>query len=110
MILPEVLFRALADTTRLRCLNLLIQHGELCVCDLTQILALSQPKISRHLANLKANQLVKDRREGTWVYYSLHPELPQWVQEIIKHNIKQLSHHSPFQEDLARTPKSCSSD
>lgn len=110
MILPEVLFRALADTTRLRCLSLLVHHGELCVCDLTQILALSQPKISRHLANLKASQLVKDRRDGTWVYYSLHPELPDWVQEIIKHNLTKLSQHAPFQEDLARIPKSCNSE
>jgi len=110
MILPEVLFRALADTTRLRCLNLLVHHGELCVCDLTQILALSQPKISRHLANLKASQLVKDRRDGTWVYYSLHPELPDWVQDIIQHNLSALSQHTPFQEDLARTPKSCQSE
>ncbi|MEK8019379.1 MAG: metalloregulator ArsR/SmtB family transcription factor, partial [Candidatus Parabeggiatoa sp.] len=45
---PENFFRALADETRLRCVVLIQQMGELCVCELTSGLGLSQPKISRH--------------------------------------------------------------
>ena len=57
--------------------------GELCVCDLTDALQLSQPKISRHLADLRKCGLVLDTRKGKWVYYKLHPEIPSWELEVI---------------------------
>jgi ArsR family transcriptional regulator len=64
------LFRALADETRLRILNLLVR-GELCVCELTEVLDIGQSKASRHLAYLRNAGLVSDRREGAWMHYSL---------------------------------------
>lgn len=64
------IFKALSDETRLRVLKLL-QERELCVCELIQVLDMSQPRISRHLSVLKNAGLVDDRREGKWVYYSL---------------------------------------
>ena len=64
------LFKALADETRLRILNLLVR-GELCVCELTGVLDIGQSKASRHLAYLRNAGLVSDRREGAWMYYSL---------------------------------------
>lgn len=64
------LFKALGDETRLRIVALL-SHGELCVCHLEEALQLSQPKVSRHLATLRAAGVVEHRREGTWVYYRL---------------------------------------
>ena len=64
------LFKALADESRLRILNLLVNAGELCVCDIQKILRFSQPKVSRHLTYLKHAGLVRDRREGLWVVYS----------------------------------------
>jgi ArsR family transcriptional regulator, arsenate/arsenite/antimonite-responsive transcriptional repressor len=63
-------FRALSDRTRLRILNLL-QGGELCVCDLVDILEVPQPTASRHLAYLRKTGLVKPRKEGHWNYYRL---------------------------------------
>ena len=63
-------FKALADETRLRILNLLLR-GELCVCDIQFVLGASQPNISRHLTYLKNAGLVLDRREGTRIYYRL---------------------------------------
>lgn len=66
----EKLFRALADINRLRIINILAQR-DLCVCDLQCVLGLSQPFISRHLAYLRRVGLVKDRREGSRVCYSL---------------------------------------
>lgn len=51
---PETFFNLLSDSTRLRCLSLLAQEGELCVCELTYTLKMVQPKISRHLALLGA--------------------------------------------------------
>jgi len=64
------IFKALSDETRLRIIKLL-QRGELCVCDIGAALAMSQPKVSFHLAVLKNSGLLKDRKQGKWVHYSL---------------------------------------
>ena len=67
----NLMFRAFADETRLRILNLLARNKELCVCDIQAILGTSQPKVSRHLAYLRNAGLVCVRREGLWKHYSL---------------------------------------
>lgn len=77
------LFKALSDDTRLRLMVLLQQHGELCVCDLMQALALSQPKVSRHLARLRADGLLLAEKRGQWVYYRLQQPLPLWAGRIL---------------------------
>ena len=69
---PEIAFRALSDPTRLRILSLL-REGELCVCDLVNILDLPQPTVSRHLAYLRKTGLVSARKDGLWQHYSLMP-------------------------------------
>ena len=66
----ETLFKALADTTRLRTLGLLLD-GEICVCNIHESLALPQPKVSRHLAYLRHAGLVLARKDGLWVHYRL---------------------------------------
>jgi len=65
------LFKLLADETRLTILLLIYIHQELCVCELTHVLELSQPKISRHLAMLRNAGVLSSRRSGKWVHYSL---------------------------------------
>jgi len=67
------LFRALGDETRLRLLEQL-HGGEQCVCDLTDELDASQPRLSFHLKALKDAGLVTDRRDGRWVYYAINPD------------------------------------
>ncbi|MDN5348513.1 MAG: ArsR family transcriptional regulator, lead/cadmium/zinc/bismuth-responsive transcriptional [Clostridia bacterium] len=67
------LFRVLGDETRTKILYLLA-HQELCVCDLASLLEMSLPAISHHLRLLKALRLVKYRRDGKMVYYSLDDE------------------------------------
>jgi ArsR family transcriptional regulator len=64
------LFKALADETRLRILALLTR-GELCVCDIMDVLSLPQSTVSRHLAYLRNTGWVDDRRQGVWMYYKL---------------------------------------
>ena len=64
-------FKILADETRLRILWLLHNERELCVCDMVEVLGITQSKASRHLTTLRHAGLVTDRREGTWSYYSL---------------------------------------
>ncbi|KQQ49881.1 ArsR family transcriptional regulator [Pseudomonas sp. Leaf127] len=81
---PTTLFKCLADDTRTRITLLVVSEGELCVCELTAALELSQPKISRHLALLRSAGLLMDRRQGQWVYYRLHPDLPDWVTAVLK--------------------------
>jgi len=68
-------FKALADETRLGMLALLSRHGELCVCDLQQVLGINQSKTSRHLQYLKHAGLLTDRRAGLWVHYRIAAEL-----------------------------------
>ncbi len=81
--LIEDFFKALSDGTRLRILLAIQQANELCVCELTEALATTQPKISRHLALLRDLRIVANRRQGQWIYYRLHPELPRWAQEVL---------------------------
>ena len=77
-------FKILADPTRLRVLVLLVQEGELCVCELTHALDAIQPKISRHLALLRESAMVLDRRQGQWIYYRLNPALPAWANDALQ--------------------------
>ncbi|MFT4918548.1 MAG: ArsR family transcriptional regulator [Zhongshania aliphaticivorans] len=82
MPLPQF-FKCLAEDTRLKILLLLKSHAELCVCDLTLALASSQPKVSRHLAELKKHGLVSDERRGKWIYYRLNTALAPWQESVI---------------------------
>lgn len=84
MLTPEQFFRALSDGTRLRCLLLLIAEQRLCVCEFVHALELSQPRISRHLGQLRDLGIVQDERRGQWVHYRLHPSLPLWAREVLE--------------------------
>ncbi len=95
-------FKCFSDETRLRCLVLLHRQGRLCVCELTQALAVLQPKISRHLAQLRQTGLLQDSREGQWVYYQINPELPAWVKEMLDLAAEQAVYDTSHQADLAR--------
>ena len=83
-LLPQQLFKNLADETRLGIVLLLKARGELCVCDLCTALAQSQPKISRHLAMLRESGLLLDRKQGKWVHYRLSPQMPAWAAQVIE--------------------------
>jgi ArsR family transcriptional regulator, arsenate/arsenite/antimonite-responsive transcriptional repressor len=80
---PELFFRALGDRTRLQCLLMLVDQAELCVCEMVYALELSQPRISRHLAQLRDQGIVEDERRGQWVYYRLSPDLPAWAGQVL---------------------------
>jgi ArsR family transcriptional regulator len=63
-------FKALSEEIRLRIVKLL-EHGELCVCDIVAAMDMIQPKVSFHLAVLKEAGLIKDRKQGKWTHYSI---------------------------------------
>jgi ArsR family transcriptional regulator len=64
-------FKALSDASRLRIINLLFSSGELCVCDIEEVMGFTQTKVSRHLAYLRKAGLVDDRKKGLWMLYSV---------------------------------------
>ncbi len=80
---PALLFKCLSEETRIRATLLVVSEGELCVCELMHALDESQPKVSRHLAQLRACGLLLDRRQGLWIYYRVNPDLPAWVHAVI---------------------------
>ncbi|MFW2374612.1 MAG: ArsR/SmtB family transcription factor [Gammaproteobacteria bacterium] len=92
-------FKVLADETRLRCLAIILEHKEVCVCELVHALRLPQSKISRHLSIMKLNNIVSQRRHGQWVLYSMHPELTAFKKSIIATTVKELRMNSRFIED-----------
>ncbi len=100
MIKLDEFFHLLSDETRLRCLMLIQAKGELCVCDFTNVLKQIQPKISRHLAILRKHNVVSDRRDGIWIYYSIHPKLPKWARKILSTTLGQIANEKPFSSDL----------
>ena len=94
-------FHLLSDETRLRCLMLMQQEGELCVCELVHALDVIQPKISRHLAALRDAGIVIDRRQGQWIYYQINPDLPFWACQILEATVGEAVDQEPFINDVA---------
>jgi ArsR family transcriptional regulator len=92
-------FGALAHPTRLRTLMLLAHYPELCVCELTYAIGVTQPHLSRHLAQLREQGLVTDRRASTWVYYRINRALPAWAKAILRETQAGLQTSQPFVED-----------
>ena len=97
----DLFFRALGDATRRRLLFLLLCAGELCVCELTAALGQSQPKISRHLAHLRAAGLVSDRRRGQWIFYRLRPDLPSGARDVLAAAARHVRTAPPYADDAA---------
>lgn len=64
-------FKALADENRLKVLELL-KEGEQCACDILNKLEITQPTLSHHMKILADSGIVKARKQGKWVYYSIN--------------------------------------
>ena len=97
---PVLFYKSLADDTRLKCLMLISEEGELCVCELMEALSLSQPKISRHLAQLREAHFLTARRQGKWVFYRINKSLPDWCQKVISTSLQ--NNREYLQETLSR--------
>lgn len=98
------IFKALADETRTRILNLLYRET-LCVCDLEEILKLSQSNASRHLTKLKNARLIIGEKQAQWVYYQVDEKIIEkysFVKELLA---KELDKSPQCQKDLARLRK-----
>ena len=84
------LFKVFGDSTRIRILYILSQT-ELCVCDIAEVLGLTQPAVSYQLKALKQARLVKNRREGKTVYYSLADRHVEIIIGMAKEHLEELS-------------------
>ena len=81
---PHEFFKIMADPLRLQMILMLQHYGELCVCQFVDATEMSQPKVSRHLAQLREYGLLADRKNQRWVYYRINPALQDWMATIIK--------------------------
>jgi len=80
------LFKILSDETRFRILSLL-NNQELCVCELVELMDLSQPKVSKHIAKLRQSKVVSTSRNEQFIYYSInknHELYDSLISEILK--------------------------
>ena len=95
------LFKALSDETRLRIVGLLTQ-GELCVCDLMDVLEEPQSKISRHLSYLKHSGLTYSKRVGVWMHYGLRKRTDAKCDHLVRFLREELSALPQSRKDIDR--------
>jgi ArsR family transcriptional regulator, arsenate/arsenite/antimonite-responsive transcriptional repressor len=104
----DLFFRALADRSRLRLLNL-IGDNEVCVCFFVEALGMSQPKISRHLGYLRRAGMVASRREGKWMHYRISAPSEPHAAAVLRAVRAALAHEQQMQLDRDRLAKLCCS-
>jgi ArsR family transcriptional regulator, arsenate/arsenite/antimonite-responsive transcriptional repressor len=102
----ELLFKALADRTRLRLLNLM-SEGEVCVCFFVEVLGTNQPKISRHLAYMRRAGIVSARREGKWMHYSISTPPDEHAAHVFAEVLAWIREDREMQKDRARLVNLC---
>lgn len=94
-------FRALSEEIRLR-IVLLLTHGELCVCDIMDVLDEPQSKVSRHLSYLKHSGIITSERLGVWMHYTLCDGRDETLGAQIEFMRERLSHLPAFERDIAK--------
>ncbi|MDQ3585033.1 MAG: ArsR/SmtB family transcription factor [Pyrinomonadaceae bacterium] len=102
----ELFFKALADRTRLRLLNLM-GDDEICVCFFVEVLGINQPKISRHLAYLRRAGVVAARREGKWMHYRIVSPPDERAARVFGEVRAWLSEDREMRRDRERLVKVC---
>jgi len=102
----EGLLRALSERVRLRILNL-IGDTELCVCYFVESLDLPQPTISRHLAYLRREGVVRARRDGLWMHYRIVTPAEAHVAQVLRSTLKWCSEQPDMKRDRQRLTKAC---
>lgn len=113
MLNEQDFFDVLSDETRRRILSLILKEKELCVCELLYALETLQPKVSRHLAVMRESGVLAIRKEGTWVFYRIHPQLPFWAFQILEAMVEAGIRTKPYRGDaktlalMANRPARC---
>lgn len=102
----ELLFKALADRTRLKLINLM-GDDEVCVCFFVEVLKTNQPKVSRHLAYLRRAGVVAARREGKWMHYRIVEPPDSRAANIFREVRNWLETDAAMQQDRSKLAKLC---
>ncbi len=93
--------RAFADPTRVRILAALRQ-AELCVCELSDAMEMSQSTLSTHLQVVRQAGLVTTRKEGKWVYYGIEPSQASPIEALFAHHRATLGADGRLKRDAGR--------
>lgn len=88
---PIDLFKVLSDPTRLKLFQILFNKQSRCVGELVDLLDQPQPTVSRHLNHLKKLGILSCSREGTWMWYEVEKDLPEWCRSILETTYQALS-------------------
>jgi ArsR family transcriptional regulator len=96
--------KALADPTRVRILAAL-RSGELCVCELSEALDVTQSTLSTHLQVIRDSGLVRTRRDGKWVYYALESSAKRLLRSVFGYFADGVSQDALLRRDGTRLRK-----
>ena len=106
------ILKALADRNRLRIVLALEEHGEMCACQITELLQVAGATASRHLSLLVNAEFVKARKEGRWIFYRLTPEVHTEHRDLFNWLRQQVQTSPDFEADrrtlasiMARDPE-----
>ena len=94
------LYKVLSDETRIRIINLLYRQ-DLCVCELVELLSLSQPKISKHIARLRQINLVTTERNEQYIYYRFNHQISQY-ENVVKNMIAEVNSSGQYNDDITK--------
>lgn len=98
---PLSMLKALADGNRLRATAALMEHGELCVCQITELLQLATATVSRHMNVLQNADLVQSRKKGRWVYYRLTDSFPDLLRQWLTRELAESAQIAQDRKDMA---------
>jgi len=99
------ILKALADESRIRVLALLKERNGLCVCEITDIIGLSQPTISSHLKKLQDAEIITYSKDGLWVNYSLDENMDKEVEQLLGALVHMLSEDERIKSDILKSYK-----
>jgi len=95
------LFKTLGDENRLRIINLL-RKGELCVCEIENILNTTQSNVSRHLTKLRNENIVSFEKQSQWTYYKINPKFIEENRSLYEYLESKMIENDKFIEDIKK--------
>jgi len=95
------IIKALAEGNRLRAVAALMEYGELCVCQITELLQLATATVSRHMSVLQKADLVQSRKKGRWVYYRLTDAFPHLLHQWLTRELAESAQIAQDRKDMA---------
>ena len=94
--------KGLSDENRLRIMGLLDSRKDLCVCEITAIIGLSQPTISSHLKLLESAGLIDHKKDGLWVNYSISSQIDPDIKAVLGGVLSAIRKSKTVKDDIRR--------